>query len=72
MGIYGYSPLHKGNIYTAKNLKLCSGLEQDQLGSIGPGHFVFAMKLHTKEWLGFGCYCRGFFTRLFHVSKPCC
>lgn len=71
MGI-GYSPLHKGNIYTAENLKLCSGLERDQLGSMGPGRFGFAMKLRTKKWLGFGSYCRGFFTRLFHVSKPRC
>lgn len=48
MGI-GYSPLHKGNIYTAENLKLCSGLERDQLGSMGPGRFGFAMKLRTKK-----------------------
>lgn len=58
MGI-GYRPLHKGNIYAAENLKVSSGLEQDQLGSMGPGHFVFAMKLRTKQRLGFGCLLPG-------------
>jgi len=60
MGI-GYSPLHKGNIYTAENLKVIWGLEQDQLGSLGVGHFVFAVKLCTKKRLGFGCLLSGTF-----------
>ena len=60
MGI-GYSPLHKGNIYTAENLKVSSGLDQDQLGTMGPGRFVFAMKLRTKQRLGFGCLLSGIF-----------
>lgn len=68
MGI-AYSPRHKGNIYTAENLKVSSGLEQDQLGSMGPGRFVFATKLCTNQRLSLGCLSSGIFKPTFTCSK---
>lgn len=57
----GYSPLHKGNIYTAENLKVAQDWSKTNWEASGCGHFIFAMKLWTKQRLGFGCLLLGIF-----------
>lgn len=57
----GYSPLHKGNIYTAENLEVAQDWSKTNWEALGRGHFFCAIKLWTKQRLGFACLLLGIF-----------
>lgn len=65
----GYSPLHKGNIYAAENFKVAQDWSKTNWEALGRGRFVVAMKLRTKQRLGFGCLLLGIFLTDFSIFQ---